>query len=265
MAYTITPTTTPRYGASVAVSAMSNAQLAIYLGYDVSLGGGHPPPYNGLVDRLIDGRVLNGTGADAGDAAWIIQMLATGIAPVPPPVVSPGNFSFALPVMSGKLVGTMTATNAPTVWVITAITPSAAAGYFTINNIGQIRVSATGATNITAITYTLTLRASNTSGPGTGTAQIAVSPPPGVSIGIQIAGQAPNVGVNFPTAADAGDLVGAITVTTNTGAYVGVITIGGTDAGKFVLSNSGNYPCSLFVGGTAIAAGSYSISLTATP
>jgi hypothetical protein len=87
-----------------------------------------------------------------------------------------------------------------------------------------------------------------------------------VSTAIQIAGNAANVPIHFLTTADANSLVGPITVTTNTGGpYAGTITLGGPDAAKFALDNSGTYPCNLLVGATNIAAGSYSISLTATP
>jgi hypothetical protein len=95
---------------------------------------------------------------------------------------------------------------------------------------------------------------------------ITINPPAMISTGIQIAGQGPNVGVNFDDAADAGELVGAITVSTNTGAdYQGVITMSGADAGKFALDNGGNYPCNLKVGNADVPAGSYAVSLTATP
>jgi hypothetical protein len=95
---------------------------------------------------------------------------------------------------------------------------------------------------------------------------ITINPPAMISTGIQIAGQGPNVGVNFDDAADAGELVGAITVSTNTGAeYVGVITLSGSDAAKFTVDNQGNYPCNLKVGPSNVPAGSYAVSLTATP
>jgi hypothetical protein len=88
-----------------------------------------------------------------------------------------------------------------------------------------------------------------------------------VSTAIQIGGQASNVSIHFPTTVDANSLVGPVTVTSNTGApYAGVITIASTgDGPKFALDNSGNYPCNLLIGTTSIGAGSYSISLTATP
>jgi hypothetical protein len=89
---------------------------------------------------------------------------------------------------------------------------------------------------------------------------------------IQLAGQSgPGVSVSFNNATDAGSLVGAITVTTNIpGTYVGTISIGGTDAAKFSLSGSSNissaaYPCSLYVSQSNLAAGTYVITLTATP
>jgi hypothetical protein len=89
---------------------------------------------------------------------------------------------------------------------------------------------------------------------------------------VLVAGQAgPGITVNFGSSTDAGDLVGAITVTTNVpGTYHGTISIGGTNAADFSLSPSSNvssaaYPCSLYVSQSNLAAGSYSITLTALP
>jgi hypothetical protein len=88
-----------------------------------------------------------------------------------------------------------------------------------------------------------------------------------VATGIAIGGHSgPDIPIMFSSAADANQLVGAITVTTNTGGeYHGVITLGGSDKAKFTVDNQGNYPCNLKVGPSNVPAGSYAISLTATP
>ena len=88
---------------------------------------------------------------------------------------------------------------------------------------------------------------------------------------IFLAGQAgPAFGVALPTS-DAGDIVGAITVTTNIpGIYTGTITIGGTNASDFSLNATSNvlaaaYPCTLYVAQSVLPANTYAISLTALP
>jgi hypothetical protein len=96
-----------------------------------------------------------------------------------------------------------------------------------------------------------------------------VTNPP--STGILVAGQAgPNIGINFNSATDAGQLVGAIAVTTAGGAYVGTITIGGTNGSSFSLSatsnvSSASYPCNLYVSQSNLPAGTYTITITANP
>ncbi len=92
---------------------------------------------------------------------------------------------------------------------------------------------------------------------------------------VQVGGQAgPGISINFSTAQDAGLSVGAITVTTNIpGTYVGTVTIGGTDAAKFSLSSTSNVlsgayqlgVSNLFIGQTNVAAGTYAITLNASP
>jgi hypothetical protein len=68
------------------------------------------------------------------------------------------------------------------------------------------------------------------------------------------------------TAANAGALVGAVSVVTNPigGSYSGVITLGGTNAASFTLTNGGALPCNLMVGSTNLTNPSYSITLSAT-
>jgi hypothetical protein len=63
---------------------------------------------------------------------------------------------------------------------------------------------------------------------------------------------------------NANSVVGAVSVTTADGRpYPGQIILGGTDGAKFVLSNGGFLPCNLLVGSVDVAAGTYSINLTA--
>jgi hypothetical protein len=204
----------------------------------------------------LTAQATNAAGNGTGNCTIVVSAAAPLL-----PVASPASFAFTLPTVNGFAVGTMTATNSPTNWAITAgNTP----GWFAINTTGHIRVTSTGATNLVANTYTLVCLPSNASGNGTSAnATVSVTL---AATGILINGQSSAVAVSLP-AADAGAVVGTITVTTNpAGTYVGVITLtGGTDVGKFALSNSGNYPCNLLVGGTAIGAGNYGIQLTATP
>jgi hypothetical protein len=73
-----------------------------------------------------------------------------------------------------------------------------------------------------------------------------------------------NTLLNMP-ALNANDTIGNVTVITSPPGQVPntPITLGGTNAGLFALSNSGNYPCNLTVGSANVAAGSYSITLSA--
>jgi hypothetical protein len=66
--------------------------------------------------------------------------------------------------------------------------------------------------------------------------------------------------------ANAGTVVGAVSVTTNPpgGTYAGTIVLSGTDAAKFALTNNGLLPCDLVIGTADIPAGVYAISLSAT-
>jgi hypothetical protein len=75
-----------------------------------------------------------------------------------------------------------------------------------------------------------------------------------------------NTTVSTTGPANAGTVVGALSVVTNPvgGTYTGVITLGGTNASSFVLTNGGVLPCNLVVGAANLAAGPYSITLSAT-
>jgi hypothetical protein len=94
------------------------------------------------------------------------------------------------------------------------------------------------------------------------------------STAVLLAGQSgPSIPVTFASTTNAGTLVGAVTVTTNPpgSIYAGTITLSGTNALSFSLSNSSNvtsasFPCSLYVAqGVNLAAGTYTVTLTATP
>jgi hypothetical protein len=62
-----------------------------------------------------------------------------------------------------------------------------------------------------------------------------------------------------PPNSPAGTTVGAITVATNSGAFVGSLALSGTDASNFVITNNN------LVSATALPEGNYSIVITATP
>jgi hypothetical protein len=104
------------------------------------------------------------------------------VAPVPPPVINPpvvSNATFSLDsgatLSNGQVVGTMSATNSPTAWTITA---GNSAGNFAINNSGAVLISAAGAMALHSQTgvATLTVRADNAGGFGSGTATINYQP-----------------------------------------------------------------------------------------
>ena len=79
-----------------------------------------------------------------------------------------------------------------------------------------------------------------------------------ISVGLSIST------VNLPTM-NAGDFVGHVVVTTSPpgGSPSTPITLAGTDAAKFTLTNAGVYPCDLLVGASNIAAGTYHVTLSA--
>jgi hypothetical protein len=77
MSWSANATTTARYGAGTAVSAMNNTQLSLYLFSDVSLGVANcyctDGISNGLLARILDGRHLDDS--DFGDKVFIINKL----------------------------------------------------------------------------------------------------------------------------------------------------------------------------------------------
>jgi hypothetical protein len=90
------------------------------------------------------------------------------VPPLPPaPVVTPATFNATLPLLNNQLLGTLVATGAPTTWTITG---GNAAGFFAIDNTGNVSVTAAGVAGITATTYNLTVTATNTGGTSSGAA-----------------------------------------------------------------------------------------------
>ena len=89
---------------------------------------------------------------------------------------------------------------------------------------------------------------------------ITVTITPAVSA-INLSNTTVNAGPN-----NANSLVGHVTVTTNPpgGSVNATITLSGTEAGKFALTQGGKAPCDLMVGPNNIAAGSYAINLSTT-
>jgi hypothetical protein len=73
----IGPSTTPQRGASIAVSAMTNAQLSTWLYSDVSLGAtGQDKTNNGMITLLADGRA--GSIQDHADRMYARRQLGLG-------------------------------------------------------------------------------------------------------------------------------------------------------------------------------------------
>jgi hypothetical protein len=81
---------------------------------------------------------------------------------------------------------------------------------------------------------------------------------------VVLAVQLSNTLINMP-AMNANDVIGNVSVITSPPGHGPntPITLGGTDAAKFALSNSGNFPCNLTIGSANVAAGTYNISLSA--
>jgi hypothetical protein len=96
-----------------------------------------------------------------------VVFVAGAAPPLQAPVVSNGSFNLTVPASAGP-VGTMSASNSPTSWAITA---GNAAGYFSINAAGIVSTSAA----IVAGSYSLTVSATNAAGSGTGSATIAAN------------------------------------------------------------------------------------------
>ena len=112
-----------------------------------------------------------------------------------------------------------------------------------------------GAANVATGSYSITLTAGVVVQPFTIT--FAVATPTAITLS--------NTSLSFVGTANANTLEGAVTVATTVGTYAGPITLTGTGASSFTLSNGGVYPCNLLIGATDIAGGTYSITLAASP
>lgn len=89
----------------------------------------------------------------------------------------------------------------------------------------------------------------------------------GSVISVNLSG-APLVGgagsLTIPAAgAQPGDVIGQVTITATAGYKPTAVTLGGANASLFSLTNNGAAPCNLIVGSKAIAAGDYTITLSA--
>lgn len=73
MASGTNPSKTPRHGATVAVSAMSNAQLGIFWDSDVSVGAipNRNNSRNGLKEMMADGRIDPANQGNCEDSLYV--------------------------------------------------------------------------------------------------------------------------------------------------------------------------------------------------
>jgi len=115
------------------------------------------------------------------------RLVGRGRAPAPtlnPPVVNDDTFSMPTSGAgwtAGMVAGTMTASNSPTSWSITA---GDASNYYDIDNSGQITVTSSGITALDGDTGTsnLTVQATNADGSDTGAVTINYAPAAAASV-----------------------------------------------------------------------------------
>jgi hypothetical protein len=126
---------------------------------------------NGGLTAPVGAGIFNGTPGSFPTASYSntnyfrdVVFIPGAAPPLQAPVVSNGSFSLVVPASAGP-VGTMSATNNPTSWAITA---GNAAGYFSINSSGVISTTAA----VVAGSYSLTVSATNAAGSGSGTVSI---------------------------------------------------------------------------------------------
>ena len=116
--------------------------------------------------------VLKAVPVNAAGAFFFGGLFRTGV-----PVVNGATFAVATPDSLGETVGTVTASNNPTLFAITA---GNSAGNFAISNVGVITVTSAGVNDLGTGTATLTVTASNASGASSGaTVTINYSPSSG--------------------------------------------------------------------------------------
>lgn len=110
-----------------------------------------------------------------------LDLLTGGLYSALAPAIAATNFNLVLPVSNGQTVGSVTATNSPASFAITA---GNASGFFAISSTGVITITAAGASGITAQTYNLTVSATNQQGSGSGAVSVAVSATSGLADGL---------------------------------------------------------------------------------
>lgn len=163
------------------------------------------------------------------------------------PVVTNGFFTNAMPMTLGEVIGTMTATNSPTSWSITAGNSS---GYYAISNSGVVTVTSAGSAGITVGSYSLTVQANNSFGSNTGTCSITITSVPVVTNG--------NFAITMPLTN--GQVVGTMTATNSPTTW---LITAGNSSGYYAISNSGVVTVTS-AGATGITATSYSLTVQAT-
>jgi hypothetical protein len=107
-----------------------------------------PIPPDGIYNLSLNAENANGTGPSAPVTVTVGQ----------PITLAPTNFSLRLPVTAGAVIGSAGHTGNPTSWAITAGNSS---GFFAINNMGVITVTAAGVAGLAVTTYNLTIQATN--------------------------------------------------------------------------------------------------------
>ena len=170
--------------------------------------------------------------------------------------LSATSITFPNPTNANATVATITVTASGGTYAGPVTIGGTDAAKFALSNGGVYPCNLlVGATNIGTNTYNITLTAT----PITTPFAIAVTVVTATAIALSA------TSINTVGTANAGATVGIITVTATGGTYTGPVTISGTNASLFALSNSGNYPCNLLIGAANVLAGTYSISLTASP
>ncbi len=168
------------------------------------------------------------------------------------PVISNASPSLTLQVTSGEAVNTMTATNSPTSSAITGCS-SSCTGYFAISNSGA--VTSTGASDIAAATYTLTLTAANgsvTSSPGTDT--ITVSKPAVIT----------NNSASLTLPLTSGGPVNTMGATNSPSSWaITAISGDGASTSDFAISSGGAVTTTSSADSDITAAGTVTVSVTA--
>ena len=176
---------------------------------------------------------------------------------ITPTAISLSTTSISLPPANANaLVATITVTATGGTYAGPVTLGGADAAKFVLSNGGVYPCNLlVGSTSIGNATYNITLTAT----PITTPFAIAVSVITPTAINLSA------TSINFANFVNAGAFVATITVTATGGAYTGPVTLSGTNAGLFALSNGGISPCNLLIGAANVPPGSYSISLTAAP